>query len=75
MPEKDEQVMLSLLDFQVDKPWHVIKTYPEVAWKALKTLHDENLVLKAENERLRSAAKMSEVLNNCGESKDHVCIC
>lgn len=38
--------------FQVSKPWKVIEAYPEIAWKALKTLHDDKEALKEENKLL-----------------------
>lgn len=32
--------------FKLEKPWDVIKEYPEIAWKVIKKLHEENEQLK-----------------------------
>ena len=52
--------------FRIDKPWDIIANYPESAWTVLKTLHDENLALKAEVEKLNEAARMYEKVKSHG---------
>ena len=39
--------------FHADKPWEVIRAFPEAAWKALKIIHDENILLKEELAQLK----------------------
>ncbi len=58
--------------FHVDRPWDVIAAYPEAAWKALKIIHDENIQLKEEIAQMQSAAKVTEVIQNCGENRCRV---
>ena len=45
-------------DFKIDKPWDVLKVYPETAWQVIKTLHDENISLKEEK------AKTDKIIHN-----------
>jgi hypothetical protein len=52
--------------FRIDKPWDIINNYPEAAWITLKTLHDENVALKAEVEKLNEAARMYEKVRSHG---------
>lgn len=44
--------------FKLDKPWDIIKEYPEMAWKLIKELHDENEALKADK------AKCMRIIDN-----------
>ena len=62
--------------FVLEKPWEVVREYPEMAWKVIKHLHNENEYLKCSNaKQTTSIVKPKRKTLKWDDAKWDTCSC